>query len=105
MVTNSIFLIKWEGVANGIDGWYMSTSLQNLSTFWKKPMIFTEIGFCSGDCIYGPNVDVLSQVYRYESGRYFEFYKRFNIQFSKLLEICIGLKEFTGGIGYVTILF
>eukprot|EP01133_Synstelium_polycarpum_P013313 gene13313-15652_t len=38
-------IIQNEGVDNGEE--QMTTSLHNLTVFWNKPMIFTELGYCS----------------------------------------------------------
>lgn len=44
-------------MANGINGCYMSGSLQNLTQAWNKPLVFTETGTCSGGCqAGGPNM-------------------------------------------------
>lgn len=58
-------IIVEKGVANGVNGGYMRGGLKNLTTYWKKPIVFTEVGACSGNCTTGPEVDLGYQYLRY----------------------------------------
>ena len=58
-------LIIEDGVHNGVDGGYMTGGLKNMTTFWKKKMIFTEIGYCSGNCTTGPQLNIPFQTLHY----------------------------------------
>ncbi|GAM18788.1 hypothetical protein SAMD00019534_019630, partial [Acytostelium subglobosum LB1] len=58
-------IIMYKGINNGEEE--MSTSLYNLTVFWKKPMIFTELGYCSGQCVTGPGINLGLQDEQFES--------------------------------------
>eukprot|EP01132_Coremiostelium_polycephalum_P002023 gene2023-2490_t len=60
-------LIMYKGVNNGVNGGYMSRSLHNLSLTYNKPIVFTEIGYCSGNCTTGPQVDLEFQLLHFQS--------------------------------------
>jgi hypothetical protein len=42
-------------------------ALANITTKWKKPLIFTEIGYCSGDCPNGPGINIQHQTNHYKA--------------------------------------
>ncbi len=46
-------VIITKGVDNGVNGGYMNGSLHDLVVKWNKSMIFTEVGYCSGNCTLG----------------------------------------------------
>ncbi|EFA85383.1 hypothetical protein PPL_02386 [Heterostelium album PN500] len=58
-------VIMYQGVNNGEE--QMTSSLHNLTVFWNKPMIFTELGYCSGNCTTGPEVDLGIQDIQFQS--------------------------------------
>jgi hypothetical protein len=45
----------------------MQGGLRNLSQHWNKTIIFTEIGYCSGNCTMGPQIDMPAQTLWYNS--------------------------------------
>ncbi|EGG23732.1 hypothetical protein DFA_05866 [Cavenderia fasciculata] len=64
-LTDMWYEIMYVGLNNGIE--QMTTSLYNLTVFWNKPMIFTEIGYCSGECTLGPGIDLGFQTEHFEA--------------------------------------
>jgi len=55
---------EWDDVINkGIS--HMAVGLKNLTNAWNKSIIFTEIGYCSGQCPDGEDVNLERQTNHY----------------------------------------